>query len=89
MTINEVMGSGYVPDPIKNKKERDAQLAKPASTDKAQVSEEAKSLFEAERTKKIQEIREKIESGYYSQREVTEHVADALLSALRKPSTEA
>lgn len=89
MTINEVMGSGYVPDPIKNKKERDIQLSKPSSTDKAEVSEEAKSLFEADRARKIREIEEKLESGYYSRHDVTEHVADALLRALKQPPTEA
>lgn len=85
MTVSEVMGSGFAPDPIKIKKEKDAELSKPAPKDTAEVSDEAKLLFETERAKKIREIEEKIESGYYLRREVTEKVAQALLRRLSNP----
>lgn len=84
MTVNKVMGSEFTPDPIKIKKEKEKELSKPASKDTAKVSDEAKLLFDTERAKKIREIEEKIESGYYLRREVTEKVAEAMLRSLSK-----
>ena len=86
MTVSEVMGSGFAPDPIKIKKEKEAELSKSAPKDTAEVSDEAKLLFETDRAKKIREIEEKIESGYYLRREVTEKVAQAMLRSLSNSS---
>lgn len=81
------MGSGFTPDPIKIKKEKEAELSKSAPKDTAEVSDEAKSLFESERVKKIREVQERIESGYYLRREVAEKVAESMLRSLSKPAT--
>jgi anti-sigma28 factor (negative regulator of flagellin synthesis) len=86
MTVSEVLGSGFLPDPIKQKKEKEAETAKRLSNDTAEVSEEAKQLFEAEQAKRVREIEEKIASGYYFRRDVAEKVADAILQKLRVTS---
>lgn len=89
MTVSKIIGNGFTPDPVKIKKEKEAALSKSAHKDSAKVSDEAKLLFDAERAKKIREIEEKIESGYYMRREVTERVAEAMLSSVSKaPTTE-
>lgn len=83
MTITEVLGSGLVPDPIKNKKEKELEPSKSPSKDTAEVSAEAKQLYEAEQARRVRDIEEKIASGYYFRRDVTEKVADAILQKLR------
>lgn len=83
MTITEVLGSGLVPDPIKNKKEKEPEPSKPLSKDTAEVSAEAKQLFEAEQVRRVQDIEKKIASGYYFRRDVTEKIVDAILQKLR------
>lgn len=83
MRIAEILGSGFVSDPVKNKKEKELESSKPLSKDMAQVSAEAKELFESEQARRIREIEEKIVSGYYLRRDISEKVADAILQQLR------
>jgi hypothetical protein len=57
---------------------------KPEVQDKVQLSEEAKSLFGADRAKKIGTIQANIESGFYETPEVTEKVVEGLLRDLTR-----
>jgi anti-sigma28 factor (negative regulator of flagellin synthesis) len=83
MTIREIVSSGAVPDPVKSKKEKEVEEAKRPPKDTVSVSEDAKHLFEAEQARRVREIEERIASGYYFRREVTEKIADTLLQKFR------
>ncbi len=84
MGISEVTGSGAPVQPSMSKKVKDEQEAKASSKDKVNVSEEARSLYENDKTNKLKEIGKKIDEGFYSQREVIEKVADAMLKDIKK-----
>lgn len=76
-------GRSEKPDNVKGKKsEGDGEDKK----DRVDVSQEARALFEAERTQRFDAIREKIRKGFYFQRDVTEKVVDAVLKDLKKTS---
>jgi anti-sigma28 factor (negative regulator of flagellin synthesis) len=83
MTIREIISCGAVPDPVKQKKEKEVEAAKHPPKDSVTVSEDAKQLFEAEQTQRVREIEERIASGYYFRRDVTEKIADTLLQKFR------
>jgi anti-sigma28 factor (negative regulator of flagellin synthesis) len=83
MTIHEIVSSGAVHDPIKHKKEKEVEAAKHPPRDSVTVSEDAKQLFEVEQAQRVREIEEKIASGYYFRRDVTEKIADTLLQKFR------
>ncbi len=88
MPIREIAGDKLPVDPVKEKKSNQTEKAKaPAagSKDRVELSPEAKSLFEAEQTKKLDDIREKVDRGYYDTPEVTEKVADAILKEFKSP----
>ncbi len=84
MGISEVAGSGAPVQPSISKKVKDEQEAKATSKDKVNVSNEARSLYESDKTNKLNEIGKKIDEGFYSQRDVIEKVADAMLKDLKK-----
>jgi len=88
MTIREIVARGTPLDPLKEKKAKDQENTKSSSKDKVELSKEARSLYEADRTKRIEELREKIQQGFYFTQEVTEKVADAVLKDLMKPPAE-
>ena len=88
MSIREIAGEMLPVDPVKGKKSVQAEKAKAAATgskDRAELSSEARSMFEADQTKKIDEIRGKVDSGYYDSREVAEKVVDAILKDIKSP----
>jgi anti-sigma28 factor (negative regulator of flagellin synthesis) len=87
MPIVEIPGAPGPVDPIKGKQDQHGTKGKvppKTSQDRAEVSEEARALLEADRTKRFEVIREKIRQGFYFQRDVTEKVIDALLKDLKK-----
>lgn len=84
MGIKEVTSSGLPIQPSQPKKVKEEQTSKSSPKDKVEVSEEARSLFESERAKKLEEIQKKIDEGFYSKREVIEQVADAMLNDIKK-----
>ena len=88
MGISEVTNSGIPVQPSVSKKVKEEQEAKGSSKDKVQVSDEARSLFETDRTNRLNEIQKKIDEGFYSKRDVIEKVADAMLKDIRKQVTE-
>ncbi len=84
MGISEVTGSGVPVQPSSSKKIKDEQEATTASKDKVNVSDAARSLYETDKANKLKEIGKKIDEGFYSQRDVIEKVADAMLKDLKK-----
>ena len=52
--------------------------------DNAKVSGEARSLFEADQAKKVEEIQSRIDSGYYFSSEVTSKLVRVLRSLLTR-----
>jgi anti-sigma28 factor (negative regulator of flagellin synthesis) len=87
MSFREVAGSGLPIDPIRGKKspvQEKEKVAHREGKDRVELSDEARSLFEANQTQRLEEIRRKVSDGFYSQPEVTEKVADAIVKEFRK-----
>jgi len=85
MAVNEIHGSSLPVDPLRGKDVKGEKRAKPSAEDKVELSDEARSLFNAKKTQRAKEIQEKIRNGFYARRDVTEKVADLILKELRKP----
>ncbi len=81
MDINRVLGSGLPLEPLKSKKEKQEPEKASMSKDMAEISDEAVSMFKSSE-KRAEDIRKKIESGFYSQRDITEKVVDAMMKDL-------
>jgi len=90
MNINEISNGSLPVDPFKSKKVKEKADSAPASggKDKVELSDRARSLFEAEQEQRFQKIQERIHQGYYFQKEVTEKVVDEMLKDLQNPSAE-
>ena len=84
MGISEITNSGIPAQPSPSKKVKEEQEAKASAKDKVEVSDAARSLFESNRTTKLNEIQKKIDEGFYSKKEVIEKVADAMLKDIKK-----
>ena len=88
MGIVEVTGNAGSVERVKESKSKAPDKAKPAqkeAKDKVELSDQARALYEADQSKRIEAIREKVSSGFYFQKDVTEKVVDALLEDLKKP----
>lgn len=85
MAINEIMGSGAIPvESIRRAtNSSDEKKEEVKKTDRVEVSSEARGLYEAGQTKQDDEIRKKIESGFYNSSNVIEKIADEVLKDLR------
>jgi anti-sigma28 factor (negative regulator of flagellin synthesis) len=92
MGIQEILGNAGKTQPVKGGrsdtsdkvKEKERTSDEDDLKDRVEVSQEARALYDAERTKRFDAIREKIRSGFYFQRDVTEKVVDAVLKDLKK-----
>jgi hypothetical protein len=83
MIIKEIYGDQLPIQPSGPKKVK--QTTTVEKTDKVDVSPEARSLFEAGKAKKLEEITQKIDAGFYFKPETTEKVAESILKDLKKP----
>lgn len=88
MTITEISGIGQPLDPMKGKKGKKPDEPRSSPKDHVELSEEARSLHEAEQTKRFEEIRQRIQQGFYFQRDVTEKIVEEMLKDLRKSADE-
>jgi anti-sigma28 factor (negative regulator of flagellin synthesis) len=86
MAIDKIGFGGIVVRSSENSKQKAKNADKPGSVDRAELSEEAKLLFAAEKEKKIGEIREKVKSGFYNTPEVTEKVVEGLMQDIKGSS---
>jgi anti-sigma28 factor (negative regulator of flagellin synthesis) len=91
MAIREVIGQGAPVDPVKGNKsgaQAKGKQAVQSGSDRVEVSEEARALFEADQSRRVDEIRRKIQDGFYNTRDVTEKVADAILKEMKDTPAE-
>jgi hypothetical protein len=80
MAIKEILSGGLVPKEPVRKTGASSDSAKGAkASDRAQVSGEARSLYEADRSKKLDEIVNRLDSGYYDRQDVIEKIAERIL----------
>ena len=79
MNVKGVEGDFSPLDPVKGKKSPAPAGQTTAGRDKVQLSGEAKSLFETDQSKRIEEIRKRLQGGYYMSPEVTEKIVDGLM----------
>lgn len=82
MEIHEIDGKPLPVDQFKGRSS-DKRDTREVSQDKVQLSDEARSLYEAQ-AKKIEQIHEEVRNGFYFQPEVTERVVELLLKDLTK-----
>ncbi len=79
MTVNEVSGNGFPIQPGQPRRPKDEPVSRRDSGDRVELSDEARSMFEADQTRRLEDIRRKIDAGFYAQKEVAEKVVDAIL----------
>jgi hypothetical protein len=79
MSIQEISGSGAIVPQSKSKKIRDEKPSDTKRADRAEVSEEARSMYHADETKRLGEVKQRMEDGFYNRRDVLEKVVDSLL----------
>ena len=84
MAIKEVLGSGVVPvDSVRKANASAEEKPKTDRADRVELSSEARSLFETSQAKRDEEIRSRVESGFYSRPDVLERIAQEVLQDLR------
>ena len=85
MAIKGIEGDFTPVEPVKEKKgSAPAKQATAGKKDTVQVSGAAKSLFEADQSKRLGEIKARLDVGYYDSPEVVEKVVDGLMNDLLK-----
>ena len=84
MSIRGIESEFAPVEPVKGKKSPTPAKASSGAGDKVQVSGEAKSLFQADQSKRIEEIRKRLDEGYYLTPEVTDKIVDGLMNDLLK-----
>ncbi len=84
MSIRGIESEFAPVEPVKGKKSSSAAAPSSGAKDKVQVSGEAKSLFQADQSKRIEEIRTRLQDGYYDTPEATEKIVDGLMNDLLK-----
>lgn len=84
MTIREVTGNYGTQGLFDKKKSAKKTDEKGKSSDRIELSSKAKELQKAQNGQKIEEINKRIESDFYSQREVLDKIATNILKELQK-----
>ena len=80
MDITRITNGGLPLDSLKSKKAKEEDKSEVGSKeDRVELSDKAINLFSASESKRFEEIRQKVDDGYYFRREVTEKVVDAML----------
>jgi anti-sigma28 factor (negative regulator of flagellin synthesis) len=92
MGIQEILGNAGPVDPVKGSRSESSDKVKSKTYDEddkkdsVEVSKEARALYDADKTRRFEAIREKIRNGFYFQRDVTDKVVDAMMKDLKKTS---
>lgn len=85
MGIYDILHGSNQPDDSAHERRKNNQRENcQGSSDDRKPSSAAHQSYKTMREKKLEEIRIKINSGYYEQREVLEKVADAIYRHIRK-----
>jgi hypothetical protein len=82
MSINKISQEIVPFVPARGTAAKSEGKVKESPKDKVELSEEAKALLEADQKDWIKRIRDKIQRGFYFQREVSEKIADEMLNDL-------
>lgn len=85
MDIRKISQPSNVYDVVKIRKEKAREEKDRRVDDSVELSPEAMKLFQSEETKKVDMIRDRVQSGYYSRKEVVEKVADEILQQFTQP----
>jgi hypothetical protein len=84
MSIRGVSGNIYSQNFFENKKIAKSLDEKNKNSDRVELSSQAKELHKAQLDSKMEEISNRISGGFYSQRSVTEKVAESILKDIYK-----
>ncbi len=82
MTVNEVSGNGFPIQPGQPRRAKNEPAKDRTAEDRVELSDEARSLFESAEGRRLDDIRQKIDAGYYNRRDVLEKVVDSILRDL-------
>jgi anti-sigma28 factor (negative regulator of flagellin synthesis) len=98
MAIQEILSSSGAVDPVKGGKNtstnaKSAIRPKESSdsddrSDRIELSDEARAMYESQQSSRFETIRERIREGFYFQKDVTEKVVDAMLKDIKKGPAE-
>lgn len=72
-------------DAFKVRKEKVRGEKEERQEDSVELSPEALKLFQAEENRKVDMIRERVQSGYYARKEVVDKVAEEILQQFTHP----
>lgn len=79
MDITKIAQAQILQEPLRVKQEKEREEQKNMKEDSVTLSPEAMERFKADEIKRTAAIEQRIESGFYFSKEVTEKVADEIL----------
>ncbi len=82
MDITKIAQTQILQEPLRVKQEKEREEQKNTKEDSVTLSPEALERFKADEIKRTAAIEQRIESGFYFSKEVTEKVADEILRRL-------
>jgi anti-sigma28 factor (negative regulator of flagellin synthesis) len=98
MAIQEIVNTSGAVDPVKGGNRSSTGSKTPVRakektdsddrSDRIELSEEARAMYESQQSGRFEAIRERIRDGFYFQKDVTEKVVDAMLKDIKKGSAE-
>lgn len=98
MAIQEILNTSGAVDPVKggNRAGTSAKTSVRAKektegderSDRIELSDEARAMYESQQSSRFEAIRERIRDGFYFQKDVTEKVVDAMLKDIKKGAPE-
>ena len=84
MDVKKISQAQQSYDPVKIRRDKEREGHAKKTNDSVELSSEAVRLFQADETKRVDAVREKVQSGFYSQRDVVEKVADDILQKMTR-----
>jgi len=79
MDITKITQAQILQEPLRVKQEKERDEQKNNKEDSVTLSPEALERFKSDEIKRTEAVRQRIESGFYFSKEVTEKVADEIL----------
>lgn len=79
MDISKVTQAQILQEPLRVKQEKEREEQKNTKEDSVTLSPEAMERFKTDEIKRAEAIQQRIDSGFYLSKEVTEKVADEIL----------
>ena len=98
MAIQEILNTSGAVDPVKGGNRSGTSSKAPIRakektdsderSDRIELSDEARAMYESQQSSRFEAIRERIRDGFYFQKDVTEKVVDAMLKDIKKGPAE-